>query len=130
RALAVGTTLALLGIALAWPVASEPPWDPGAVPASVGLDWFLQFLHPLMYATSAGALWALALGLTSLLVALPYLAPRPKLVPAVVSPANCNGCGRCVADCPYEAVSLIAIPRSASKASGKTKKEFKAVVMP
>jgi len=130
RALALGTTLALLGLALAWPVASEPPWDPGAAPASVSLDWFLQFLHPLMYATSPGALWGLVLGLTALLVALPYLAPHPKLAPAVVSPANCNGCGRCVADCPYEAVSLIAISRSASKSKGKTKEDLKALVMP
>jgi coenzyme F420-reducing hydrogenase delta subunit len=28
---------------------------------------------------------------------------RPRLPAAVVSAANCNGCGRCFADCPYAA---------------------------
>jgi ferredoxin len=59
-----------------------------------------------MYATSPAALWALTLGATALLVALPWLARRPRPAVAVVSAENCNGCGRCVADCPYEAVRL------------------------
>jgi ferredoxin len=66
----------------------------------------MLFAHPLMYATSPAALWALALGLTALLVALPYLARKPQLLVARVDPKNCNGCGRCVADCPYEAIQL------------------------
>jgi ferredoxin len=109
RALALGTLASLVALALARPVASEAPWDPGAVPTSVGLDWFLQFAHPLMYATSPSFLWLATLGFTLLLVLLPYLWRKEKLQPALVSPANCNGCGRCAADCPYEAISLISI---------------------
>ena len=106
RAMALGTIALLALLALARPVLSQARWDPGAVPATVSLDWFLQFVHPLMYATSPAALWALALGATALLVGLPWLARRPKLLPATVSAENCNGCGRCVADCPYEAIRL------------------------
>jgi ferredoxin len=107
RALALGAIALLALLALAQPVVSQARWDPGAVPSTVSIDWFLQFAHPLMYATSPAALWALALGATALLVALPWLARRPRLMPAVVSAENCNGCGRCVADCPYEAVRLV-----------------------
>ena len=47
--------------------------------------------------------------LTLLLLALPWCsraarAPRPAA--AVVDLANCNGCGRCFADCPYAAVTM------------------------
>ena len=106
RALALGAIALLALLALAQPVASQARWDPGAVPATVSIDWFLLFAHPLMYATSPAMLWALALGATALLAGLPYLARRPRLIPAKVSAENCNGCGRCVADCPYEAIRL------------------------
>jgi ferredoxin len=102
RALAGAALGALVVLALLVPAASEPA-EPGA---SVAVDWFLLFAHPLMYATSPAVLWTTLGGLTLLLVALPYLAARPRLVPAAVDPANCNGCGRCVVDCPYEAVTL------------------------
>jgi ferredoxin len=102
RELAAVALAALVALALAWPAASEPV-APGT---SVAIDWFLLFVFPLYYATSPAALWTLLLGSTLLLVALPYVSGKPKLVPAVVDPANCNGCGRCVADCPYNAVEL------------------------
>jgi ferredoxin len=127
RALALGTTLFLVALALLRPAASEAPWDPGAVPASVGLDWFLQFAHPLMYATSPAFLWFATLGFTLLLVLLPYLSRKPQLVPAQVSLANCNGCGRCAADCPYEAVSLISLHKDSP--GGQVRPSRRAVVM-
>jgi ferredoxin len=106
RVQALAITLSLLLIALIRPVASAPRWNPRAVPQALEVDWFMLFAHPLMYATSPAALWALALGLTALLVALPYLGRKPQLLVARVDPKNCNGCGRCVADCPYEAIQL------------------------
>jgi len=102
RGLAAPVLGALLVLALAWPAASEP----AEAVTRIAIDWFLLFAHPLMYATSPALLWTALLGATALLVALPYLAPEEKLLPAVVDPANCNGCGRCVADCPYNAIVL------------------------
>jgi ferredoxin/coenzyme F420-reducing hydrogenase delta subunit len=48
----------------------------------------------------------LAAGATAVLVALPVLARRIRAPAAVVSASNCNGCGRCLADCPYAAITL------------------------
>ncbi len=101
-----GIVLALAAAAIARPVASLPPADLAIAPERVAVDWFLLFMHPLMYATSPQALTLLAAGSLAGLLALPLLPGREPLAAAVVDPANCNGCGRCVADCPFAAVEL------------------------
>jgi len=102
----LGVPAALLALALAVPAISHGRWDPLIVPAALGIDWFLLFAHPLMYATSPLGLWLIAGGGTLALIALPWLGRAPAPVPARVDPDNCNGCARCVADCPYQAVLL------------------------
>ena len=105
RGLTWGAVFLLLGLAVLHPALSEPRWDPARAAQAVAVDWFYQFIHPLMYATSPAFLWILALGASALLLVLPYLSAQ-RVVAARVDPANCNGCGRCAADCPYEAVIL------------------------
>jgi quinol-cytochrome oxidoreductase complex cytochrome b subunit len=95
----------VVALAVLRPAASERQWDPARASQNVAVDWFYQFIHPLMYATSPAFLWVLVLGVSALLLVLPYFS-KQKVMAARVDPANCNGCGRCVADCPYEAVIL------------------------
>ena len=110
RALALGTLATLLALSLAVPVAGQGPADLAQVPAMLSLDWIVLFVHPLMYATSAGFTWALAAGSFTALLVLPFL-PAPARAPvAVVDPANCNGCRRCFADCPYAAITMVPHP--------------------
>ena len=114
--LAWGTLAALALLSVAWPVASEAPADLTAVPGTLALDWFYLGVHAFADTASPLALWAASGGFTLLLVALPWAsraarAPRP--VAAVVDLANCNGCARCFADCPYAAVTMQ--PRSDGK---------------
>ena len=106
RALALGTTAALLVLALTAPVTSQAVADLSVVPGPLAFDWFLLFVHPLTYATSAGLVWTLLSAAFLFLFALPFL-PRP--VPseiAKVDPDNCNGCRRCFEDCPYSAITM------------------------
>lgn len=112
RTLAIGTVGMLVVLALLVPVGSHAPWDAVRAPLLVDIDWFLLFAHPLMYATSPQFLWLLAGGATIGLVALPWLSRARRAPAAQVDPANCNGCGRCVADCPYQAVLLAPRPGS------------------
>ncbi|MCG3146178.1 MAG: Cytochrome b6 [Gammaproteobacteria bacterium] len=118
RTLAIGTSAALLALAVAAPVASQGPADLTRIPTPLALDWLVLFVHPLMYATSAGFTWVLTLGTFGALLALPFL---PAAVPrlggsaarapvAVVDPANCNGCRRCFADCPFAAITMVPHP--------------------
>ncbi len=107
RTLAIVMVVALLAVSLWKPAISQGLADLSKVPNGVGLDWFYLPLYPLTDLWSHGVVWALLGAFTLMLGALPWLPPfrRPKA--AVVDLDHCNGCGRCVEDCPYEAVRLV-----------------------
>ncbi|KAB2917394.1 MAG: hydrogenase iron-sulfur subunit [Hyphomicrobiaceae bacterium] len=107
RALAIIVLLGLVVVSLWKPALSQGPADLSKVPNGVGLDWFYLPLYPLVDLWSRGAVWALLGGFTLMLIILPWLPPFRRARPAVVDLAYCNGCARCVEDCPYEAVRLV-----------------------
>lgn len=103
-ALGIGITLALL--AALWPVASQAPADLSTAPTALDFDWILLHLHPLTDASSPILVWTLISGLLLLLLALPMRRAGRQPAVATVDAGNCNGCRRCVDDCPYSAISL------------------------
>ncbi len=110
RKLALGTLATLLLLGIVNPALSDAQANLALVPDSVRIDWLILFIHPLTYATSPAVVWSLAFGVTILLFILPLL-PHPKQAPiAVVDAPNCNGCRRCLADCPYAAVTMAPHP--------------------
>lgn len=113
RALSLATLAALLALALALPVVSQGPADLARVPGQLALDWFYLFLHPLMYLSSPGSVWAMVVAITLLLLLLPFLPRHGVPAPvAVVDPDNCNGCRRCFDDCPYAAIVMVPHPQT------------------
>ncbi|HET8747959.1 MAG TPA: hydrogenase iron-sulfur subunit [Ramlibacter sp.] len=110
RPLALGTTLTLLALALLLPVQSQGTAELANAPQRLAFDWLLLFVHPLAAATSASFVWALLALVLAGLLCLPFASRRPRAPVAQVEPAHCNGCGRCVADCPYAAITLVAHP--------------------
>ena len=109
-ALSVGTFLALLALSFALPIASQAAAELSLVPGVLALDWFYLFWQPMMYATSAGAVWALVAVVTVFLFVLPALPHAPASPIAEVHPDNCNGCRRCFEDCPYAAIAMVPHP--------------------
>jgi ferredoxin len=107
RLLAALVLAALLAASLFNPADSQGPADLGSVPAEVGLDWLYLPLYPLADSWSGGALWLLLLAATTILLAMPWLPPFRRPAPAKVDLPHCNGCNRCVEDCPYEAIKLV-----------------------
>ena len=107
RLLAATTLLALLVVSLWRPALSQGPADLASVPSPVGLDWFYLPLYPLAD-RAPGALWALLAAVSVMLAAMPWLPPMRRAKAAEVDLPHCNGCGRCVEDCPYEALQLVA----------------------
>lgn len=106
RGLALGTLAMLLALSLIHPAVSHAPADLAKVPGRIDLDWFYLAAYPLFDHLSYAWVWALAGGMTLALAALPWLPPLRRPKPAVVNLDECNGCGRCVQDCPYAAVTM------------------------
>lgn len=109
RGLAIGTTVAMLAVSLWRPALSQAPANLDIAVTDVGLDWIFLNPYPLIDSWGPGPVWALLVGLSVALTVLPWIPSRQraeKAPIAVVDPANCNGCGWCLADCPYEAVTM------------------------
>ena len=111
RRLAWGTLAALVALSLAKPVTSAAPAALASVPSALDLDWFYLAPHALQYLWSPQALWGIVAAAAALLLLLPYgsrAAREPRRPAAVVQLPNCNGCRRCFADCPYDAIEMVA----------------------
>ncbi len=77
RPLLFGSLAMFALLALAVPAESLGPARPGHVAATLALDWFYQFPHALVDATSPGAAWLLAAALTLALALMPLVPSRP-----------------------------------------------------
>lgn len=106
RALALGTLASLVLLSLIQPTVSGERADLGFAAGTLPLDWFYMFFYPLMDLWSMGAVWVLVAGVTLLLALLPWLPPKRTDPIAEVSLENCNGCGFCADDCPFEAIVM------------------------
>lgn len=107
RDAALGLVALLVVLGLHVPAKSLGLADPHFMPAQMSIDWF--FLLPLVVADATSGTWAWAglAALTVLTAALPWLAKAGTAPqPAVVDLANCNGCSRCAADCPFGAITM------------------------
>ena len=106
RELAIGTALALLALSAVYPATSQGAADLAKVPGSIGLDWFYLGAYPLLETLPGPVTWSTAVTLLIIMVAIPWLPPMKRQRAAVVDLANCNGCTRCMNDCPYSAITM------------------------
>lgn len=104
--LAVGTLGMLLTLSLIRPAVSQAPANLDKVPSVVDFDWFYLAAYPLLDTLPGRTMWIIAGAATLLLLLVPWLSPAQHRAKAQVNLDNCNGCGRCVNDCPFSAVSL------------------------
>ena len=114
RALAWGTAAMLAALCIARPVSLMPAADLGYLPATLPVDWFYLFPHAFMAWLGPDGLWAAVAAFLAVLAALPYATRVPRAPAARVNLADCNGCARCFADCPYDAVVMV--PRTDGRA--------------
>jgi coenzyme F420-reducing hydrogenase delta subunit/ferredoxin len=108
RGLAVGSLLALLALSLLAPATSHAPADLSRVPAVLKLDWFYLNVYPLLDKWPADQVWMLTTGITVLLMLMPWLPPKKTGPAAEVHLDQCNGCGQCAEDCPFDAITVTA----------------------
>jgi quinol-cytochrome oxidoreductase complex cytochrome b subunit/coenzyme F420-reducing hydrogenase delta subunit len=107
RRLMAGTLLAMLILSALYPATSHEQANLAMAPQVLELDWFYLHVFPLIQVWSPGWVWLLLAGTSFLIVIAPW-APRQKgEQPALVTLSYCNGCERCVDDCPFGAVDMV-----------------------
>ena len=106
RGLALGMLAMLIVLSLVKPAVSHGPADLAAMPLAVDLDWFYMLFYPLFDSWGPGPLWAVGVGGSVIVAAMPWLPPLKKPKAAQVRLEDCNGCSRCFDDCPFGAVTM------------------------
>ena len=104
--LAIGTGLSLLALSAVYPATSQGAADLAQVPGAVGLDWLYLGAYPLLESFPGPVTWSAAMALLIIMGAIPWLPPMKRPKPAAVDLENCNGCARCMNDCPYNAITM------------------------
>ena len=110
RGLTLMTLGALVVVSFLLPAVSQGPADLATVPQTIGIDWFFLSLYPVIEMVPPGVIWTGVMLFSVLLAGLPWMPPRREADAAQVFLDHCNGCNRCVVDCPYSAITLV--PRS------------------
>ncbi len=101
-----GVLLVLLGMAIVRPAVSDAMADLERLPVDITLDVFYMFVYPLFNYLSEPMIWALLVGLTALVAAVPWLGRGRRDEPARVVETLCVGCELCMKDCPYTAIQM------------------------
>ncbi len=104
--LAVGSFIALLALSLIKPAVSHQAADLTTVPQVLNLDWYYLNVYPLLSYWTAGQVWILTTGISTLLLLLPWIPYKKTGSAAKVKLSLCNGCAKCFDDCPFEAISV------------------------
>lgn len=113
RRLRWAITLGLIALAVALPAPLGPAADPLRLPATTPLNLSTAWWLPFAERQAPWLVWASALAVTLLAVAVPWLVRRPRIgaaAPSVVDPRLCTGCDQCTQDCPWGAITMV--PRS------------------
>ncbi|MEO5378116.1 MAG: hydrogenase iron-sulfur subunit [Magnetococcus sp. DMHC-6] len=104
--LAIGALTTLILLSLLKPAVSHGPLQTGHSPMVLHLDWFYLNIYPLVDLLGPAWGWFFSVGVTSILMLLPWLPKKNENSPAVVDLSHCNGCTQCALDCPYGAISM------------------------
>jgi ferredoxin/coenzyme F420-reducing hydrogenase delta subunit len=107
RRMMAATLLAMLVLSAVYPAISHEQANLAMTPRNLRLDWFYLHVYPLIQLWSPGWVWVLLVGVSSIIVVAPWAPPQKKEQVALVTLDYCNGCERCVDDCPFGAVEMV-----------------------
>jgi quinol-cytochrome oxidoreductase complex cytochrome b subunit/coenzyme F420-reducing hydrogenase delta subunit/NAD-dependent dihydropyrimidine dehydrogenase PreA subunit len=113
RKVMIGALLTMLVLSFVYPAMSQGKADPAMVPESLALDWYYLLIYPLLNYWPAASVWVLLISFSLLICIAPWLPPARKPAVVRIDLENCNGCERCVEDCPFGAIEMT--PRTDGK---------------
>ncbi len=108
RRMMAATLLAMLILSAVYPAISHEQANLAMAPETLRLDWFYLHVYPLIQIWSPGWVWVLLVGVSSVIIVAPWAPRQKKEQAALVTLDYCNGCERCVDDCPFGAVEMVA----------------------
>ncbi len=108
KRMTLAITLSLIAISLVYPAYSSAPAHLQKSLTHTPIDYY--YLAPLLMTErlSEGALWAVFLGVGIVFLTMPSGVLKKKAPPARIIPERCVECRQCYADCPFNAISMIA----------------------
>ncbi len=107
RRMMAATLLAMLVLSAVYPAISHDQANLAMTPQVLRMDWYYLHVYPLIKMWSPGWVWVLLVGISSVIVLAPWVPPQKKEQAALVTLDYCNGCERCVDDCPFGAVEMV-----------------------
>lgn len=110
RKLWIGATLALTLLSLVSPAPLGPAADGLTLGGRAVYDVFYTAWIPFAQRMSAPVAWAATLAIVLVPLTTPLWwrpARRRQAEPSHHNPLACTGCGQCVVDCPFEAISMV-----------------------
>lgn len=107
RRMMAASLIAMLVLSALYPAVSHEQAELAMTPQSLRLDWFYLHIYPLVQIWSPGWVWVFLVGISTVIVIAPWAPPQKKEQPALVTLDYCNGCERCVDDCPFGAVEMV-----------------------
>ncbi|MBI2390259.1 MAG: hydrogenase iron-sulfur subunit [Deltaproteobacteria bacterium] len=108
RGMAVAIVAALVVLSIVAPATSGKSAKMLVSPSAVSLDAFYLLPIAITDRLGGGLIWAVTLlgGIVSF--SIPWALSRGRAPVAKVDLAKCNGCTNCAADCPYDAITMVA----------------------
>ena len=102
--------ISLIAASILAPVGLLEPASAASLVGSVPIDPFFLFLLPAGLRLAPGPLWAAVAIVGIGATVAPFLLRRRLPPRATIDDDRCIGCTWCAADCPYEAITMIATP--------------------
>lgn len=107
RRMMAASLLCLLILSAVYPAVSHNQANLAMTPMLLRLDWFYLHFYPLIQMTSPGWVWLMLIATSGLIIIAPWAPREAAQSPAMVTLDFCNGCERCVDDCPFGAVEMV-----------------------